>query len=196
MENIFSLPYSEYEVIVELQKKLTKKDGNAFYIPTSRQQKGIDFIIHNNKTNKLLRIQVKSSRSYIDKPKKLKSGKIKEPKFRYNLWFNNFIERYQEDNADYYILFGLYPQYKATKNIKSKNAFWNSIILCFSEKEMIEFLEEVKTKKEQKTDRFFGIAFNDPKELYATRGFIEDKDVSDYFLKNRLEELKEQLNIL
>ncbi|MBL7135865.1 MAG: hypothetical protein ISS81_04625 [Candidatus Marinimicrobia bacterium] len=46
MEGVFSLPYSEYEVINQLQKKLKKSEGYSFYIPTSRQQKGIDFIIH------------------------------------------------------------------------------------------------------------------------------------------------------
>ena len=94
MEGIFTLPYSEYEVIVQLQKKFSKKEGFAFYIPTSRQQKGIDFIIHNDKKNIMKRIQVKSSRSYVDTPKTLKSGKIKSVKYKYNLWFNNFIDKY------------------------------------------------------------------------------------------------------
>ena len=30
MEGIFTLPYSEYEVINKLQKKLTKAEGNFF----------------------------------------------------------------------------------------------------------------------------------------------------------------------
>ena len=120
MEGVFTLPYSEYEVINELQKKFKKSDGYSFYIPTSRQQKGIDFIFHNNKINKMLRVQVKSSRSYINKPRKLKSGRIKSVKFKYTLWFRNFINKYKKDNADYYILFGLYPVYNEKKNIKGK----------------------------------------------------------------------------
>lgn len=73
MDAIFTLPYSEYEVIDVLRKKL--KNGASFYIPTSRQQKGIDFIIHNNKSNKYLRVQVKSSRAYVDEPREKKGNK-------------------------------------------------------------------------------------------------------------------------
>ena len=91
MEGIFTLPYSEYEVLNQLQKKLKKSEGYSFYIPTSRQQKGVDFIVNNNKSNKFCRFQVKSSRSYIDRPRKLKSGEVKEVKYRFNLWFNNFL---------------------------------------------------------------------------------------------------------
>jgi|SRR3989344_1147690 len=193
MESIFTLPYSEYEVINQLQRKLTKSEGNSCYIPTSRQQKGIDFIIHNSKHNKFLRFQVKSSRSYVKKPKKLKSGKIKDIKYKYHLWFNNFLERYEKENADYYILFGLYPVYQQTKNIKSKSVFWKSLILCFSEKEMIELLEKVKTKREKKADKFFGFGFNMDNEIFGTRGFEEDINLSDFLLENKLKELKQKL---
>ena|SRR3989344_752683 len=191
MEGIFTLPYSEYEVINKLQKKLTKAEGNFFYIPTSRQQKGIDFILHNN--NKFLRFQVKSSRSYIHTPKKLKSGKLKDVKYKYHLWFNNFLERYKENNADYYILFGLYNDYQQKKHIKSKFVFWKSLILCFSEKEIHEILKKVKTKREQKTDNFFGLGFNIDNQIFGTRGFEEDLDLSEYLLENKLNELKEKL---
>ncbi len=190
MEGIFTLPYSEYEVINQLQKKLKKSEGNSYYIPTSRQQKGIDFIIHNNKSNKLIRVQVKSSRSYVDKPKKLKSGKFKDIKYKYHLWFNNFLEKYNVNNADYYILFGLYPIYQQSKNIKSKSIFWKSIILCFSEKEIFDLLKKVKTKKEKKIDKFFGFGFNVEKNIFGTRGFEEDIDMSNFLLEAKLDELK------
>lgn len=193
MEGIFTLPYSEYEAINKLQKKLTKSNGNSFYIPTSRQQKGIDFILHNSKNNKFLRFQVKSSRSYVHTPKKLNSGKIKEIKYKYNFWFNNFIERYEDDNADYYILFGLYPVYQQGANIKSRATFWKSIILCLSEKEMIKILEKVKTKKEKNIDKFFGFGFNEEKKIFGTRGFEKEIDLSEYLLENKLDELKKQL---
>ena len=193
MEGIFTLPYSEYEAINQLQKKLTKADGNSYYIPTSRQQKGIDFILHNNTTNKLLRFQVKSSRTYMHDPKKLKSGKIKEAKFQYHMWFNNFLERYEKDNADYYLLFGLYPVYNQNKNIKSKTAFWKSLVLCFSEEEMINILEKVKTKKEKKADKFFGIGFNVKTKIFGTRGFEEEIDLSNFLIENKIDELKRKL---
>ena len=192
MEGIFTLPYSEYEVINQLQKKLTKSEGNSYYIPTSRQQKGIDFIVHNSKHNKFLRFQVKSSRPYINKPKKLKSGKIK---YRYDMWFNNFLKKCEERNADYYLLFGLYPDYQQAKNIKSKFVFWKSLILCFSEKEMIKLLKKVKTKKENKVDKFFGFGFNADNQIFGTRGFEEDINLSRFLFKNKLKKLKSKLGL-
>ncbi len=192
MEGIFTLPYSEYEVIVQLQKKFSKKEGFAFYIPTSRQQKGIDFIIHNDKKNIMKRIQVKSSRSYVDTPKTLKSGKIKSVKYKYNLWFNNFIDKYDKNNADYYILFGLFPVYTQDENIKSKNIFWKSLILCFNEKEMQELLKQVKTKREKKEDKFFGFGFNTEKEIFATRGFLNEENKSNFLLDNKVDSIKSE----
>ncbi|MBK8394996.1 MAG: hypothetical protein IPL26_07075 [Leptospiraceae bacterium] len=192
MEGIFTLPYSEYEVIVQLQKKFSKKEGFAFYIPTSRQQKGIDFIIHNDKKNIMKRIQVKSSRSYVDTPKTLKSGKVKSVKYKYNLWFNNFIDKYDKNNADYYILFGLFPVYTQDENIKSKNIFWKSLILCFNEKEMQELLKQVKTKREKKEDKFFGFGFNTEKEIFATRGFLNEENKSNFLLDNKVDSIKSE----
>ena len=192
MEGIFTLPYSKYEVIVQLQKKFSKKEGFAFYIPTSRQQKGIDFIIHNDKKNIMKRIQVKSSRSYVDTPKTLKSGKIKSVKYKYNLWFNNFIDKYDKNNADYYILFGLFPVYTQDENIKSKNIFWKSLILCFNEKEMQELLKQVKTKREKKEDKFFGFGFNTEKEIFATRGFLNEENKSNFLLDNKVDSIKSE----
>ena len=192
MEGIFTLPYSEYEVIVQLQKKFSKQEGFSFYIPTSRQQKGIDFIIHNNKKNKMMRIQVKSSRSYINTPKILKSGKVKSVKYKYNLWFNNFIDKYDKNNADYYILFGLFPVYNQDENIKSKNVFWKSLILCFNEKEMQDLLKKVKTKREKKEDKFFGFGFNTEKEIFATRGFLNEENKSDFLLDNKIDLIKSE----
>lgn len=66
MEPVFTLPYSEHQAIEQITKKLKKSDGYSVYIPTSRQQKGVDFIVHNSKSNKFARVQVKSSRSYTD----------------------------------------------------------------------------------------------------------------------------------
>lgn len=189
MEGVFSLPYSEYQVINHLQKKLKKSDGYSIFIPVSRQQKGIDFIIQNLATKKTLRFQVKSSRAYIHEPKEMKNGKIK---YNYYLWLNNFIDRYEKDNADYYILYGLYPTYNSKKSVKSKN--WNSIILCYSENEMIELLNRVKTKKEKKKDQFFGFGFNTPKQIFATRGLEEHEDSTCFLIENKIQQLKSDLS--
>jgi len=188
MDAIFSLPYSEYEVINELKKKL--KNGCSFYIPTSRQQKGIDFVIHNSESNQFLRIQVKSSRAYVDEPSE-RMGKKRI--YEYNLWFNNFIDKYEPGNADYYLLFGLYPQYNIKKNIKSKGIFWKKIVLCFSEKEMNGLLKKIKKTKNNKPDRFFGISFDDPNEIFGSRGFEKGVDMSQHLLDKKISEIHNKL---
>src|SRR5574344_872638 len=145
MDSIFTIPFSEYSVIEHIQRELKKKEGFSVFIPTSRQQKGIDFLLHYAKNNRTLRFQVKSSKTYIHDPKR-----SSKKRYNYYLWLNNFIEKYEKGNSDYYIIFGLYPVYDNRKNIKSK--FWKSIVLCYSEEEMFELLNQVKTKKEQKVD--------------------------------------------
>jgi hypothetical protein len=191
MDAIFTLPYSEYEVINILKKTL--KTGYSFYIPTSRQQKGIDFIIHNDKSNMHLRVQVKSSRSYVDEPRE-KEGRKRL--YRHNLWFNNFVDKYESGNADYYLLFGLYPAYDISKNIRSKESFWKSIVLCFSEKEMFDLLKNIKKTKKDRIDRFFGVSFDDPGRVFGSRGFKEGADLSRYLLDGRLAELRKDLDCI
>ena len=66
MDAIFTLPYSEYGAINELKSKL--KGGYSYYIPTSRQQKGIDFIIGSI---------IKSSEENFEKIKKDKEEESK-----------------------------------------------------------------------------------------------------------------------
>lgn len=190
MDAIFTLPYSEYEAINEIKKKL--KGGYSFYVPTSRQQKGIDFIIHNSQNNTFLRFQVKSSRSYVHEPGlKKRGGRI----YQNNFWFNSFFERYKDGNADYYILFGLYPEYKIGKNIRSKKVFWKNLILCFSEQEMFECLRTIKLTKKNKMDPFFGVSFDYVDEIFATRGFQGNPNLSKYLLKNKLNELQNKLTL-
>lgn len=175
MEPIFSLPYSEHQVIEQISKRLKKSDGYSIYIPTSRQQKGVDFIIHNSNSNKFARVQVKSSRSYADEDK-------------HYLWYNNFIEKYAPGNADFYILFGLYSVYHNKSSIK-KGQFWKPITLCFSEKSMFDFLKQVKTKKEHKPDRFFAFAFTTPTNIECARG-PTDYDVLSHLLDNQIDDIK------
>lgn len=180
MEPVFTLPYSEHQVIEEVAKRLRKSDGYAIYIPTSRQQKGVDFVIHNTISNKYARVQVKASRSYSEDD-------------RHYLWYNNFIDKYEQGNADFYMLFGLYPVFKTGKKGIKKGEFWRPITLCFSEKEMFAFLKQVKTKKESKNDRFFAFGFTSPKSIVCARG-PADYDVSKTLLDDKVEIIKKFLN--
>lgn len=186
MDSIFTIPFSEYSVIEHIQRELKKKEGFSVFIPTSRQQKGIDFLLHYAKNNRTLRFQVKSSKTYIHDPKR-----SSKKRYNYYLWLNNFIEKYEKGNSDYYIIFGLYPVYDNRKNIKSK--FWKSIVLCYSEEEMFELLNQVKTKKEQKVDPFFGYGFDNDTKIFATRGLAEEIDSSQYLLKNQIVHIKHKI---
>ena len=189
MNPIFSLPYSEYEAIIQMQHHFKKKDGFSIFIPTSRQQKGIDFIILNTTNSKVLRFQVKGSRPYDGE----------NERFKHTFWFNNFSfpDRYKLGAADVYILFGLYPAYNVDKNIKSRSQFWKSLVLAFRDSEMRKFLDGIRTKKGEK-DRFFYISFNDPSaEIVVTRGNPNRQkkieDIKDHLLANKVPELKKKL---
>ena len=52
MEAIFSLPYPEFAIATILQKNFKKKDGFSIQIPLSRQQKGLDLLVYNQRVPK------------------------------------------------------------------------------------------------------------------------------------------------
>ena len=150
MEPIFSLPYSEFAVMQELSRYFKKDQGFSAYVPTSRQQKGVDFLIHSQKTNKCARFQVKASQSY---PRQV----YKNQPYRHSLWFSNFLGKYVDGFCDFYCLFGLYPPGDLSSGqIDANKGVWQPLLLCLTDSEMKEFLQSVKTKKEpKKPDRFF-----------------------------------------
>ena len=180
MEGIITLPYSEYAVANKLNGYFKKKDGYAVFIPASRQQKGVDLILANLNANKMVKIQIKASRSY--------QTNGKDPEYTYGLWFNNFIDKYQKGNADYYILYGIYPEYTG-KNLASKK-IWKDIYHCFSEKEMSTLLNKVKLRRSDKKDTFFGLVFNNDKKIKTERGFRKEEDLTDYLLQNKIGEIE------
>ena len=179
MEPIISLPFSEYSAINQIVKYLKKSEGYSVFVPTSRQQKGIDFIIYNSLSHKTVSVQVKSSRTYT-------RGGVNY------LWFNNFINKYNEGNADFYLLFGLYPKYNLQQNIR-KGDFWSPIILIYSEKEMFDFMRQVVTKKSGNPDKFFAFGFDLPSKIHCSRG-PDDYDVTRHLLKNQIESVKSLLS--
>jgi hypothetical protein len=189
MDPVFTLPYSEYAVIDRFTKQLSKRQGFSVYVPASRQEKGVDFLVHNSKQQRSLRFQVKSSRSYINDDKKsLSKGHLK-----YTLWFNNFRKRYMAGEADYYILFGLYPDYTVDSQIAAKKSFWCPLILCFRDEEMKALLDSVLTKKERKPDRFFYIAFDTHDQVYGTRGFTSRLDLSCHLFERQMPNIIKEL---
>ena len=189
MEGIFTLPYSEYAVANKLNE-LLGKNNCSIYIPTSRQQKGIDLIVNKNETKNIVRIQVKSSRTYID------GGK--NPDFQYHLWLGNFINRYQKNLADFYIIVGIYAELNMEMKVSSKTKIWKELYLCYTDNEMYKLLKNVKTINKSKSDLFFGYSFTSPNKIYLSRGFkylsLNEREASADLLDNKIEYIKTILN--
>ena len=76
-------------------------------------------------------------------------------------------------------------------NAGVKSTTWDTIMLAFTNKEMSLFMSEVKQKKDPtKDDRMFGFGFDSSKAIYQTRGFREIRDMSQYLIENRLDEIR------
>ena len=187
MDGIITLPYSEFAVTNKLNSCLKRYDC-SIYVPMSRQQKGIDLIIHKNSTKTIARIQIKSSRTYY--------GKDSGAEYPYYLWLNNFIGRYKKGVADFYIIFGLFAEPNTKQKITTKNKVWKEIYLCFNDNEMSSLLKSIRIKTSNKSDSFFGFGFKSSNEVYLGRGFhlVKNKDVSDNILDNKITEIIKFLN--
>lgn len=180
MQPIFTMQYGEFAVADFLSKRI--KDVSVF-IPASAQEKGIDLLLyrHDHGCNKLNTVQVKMSRTYYnDKPD---SG------YPYYLWFNRFNV---QQNANWYILVGIYARHSDDElNAKANSTSWDTIMLALTNKEMSLFMSEVKQKKDpSKDDKMFGFGFNAKKEIFQTRGFSEERDMSHYLIENRIDEIR------
>ena len=191
MDPVFTLPYSEYAVVEKLTKHLGKRDGFSIYVPASRQEKDVDFLVHDSIHNKSLRFQVKGSRSYVRDDQ----GSIDKGRLKYTFWFNNFRKKYSPGNAEFYVLFGLYPDYSLDTSINSRRQSWRPLILCIPDIEMGALLDSVKTKKKKEPDRFFYVAFNSPNQVYGTRGFVTRRDLSEYLLDRQIPGIKMKLTL-
>lgn len=184
MEPIFTMQYGEFAVADYLSKKI--KNASVF-IPASSQEKGIDLLLyrHENGCNITNTIQVKMSRTYYDEKEKAK--------FPYHLWFNRFqIQK----NANWYILVGIYAKRpEDVEKAKAKSASWDTIMLAFKNKEMAAFMAEVKQKKDPtKDDLMFGFGFDDEKQIYQTRGCLIPKNMTQFLIENRLEQIENSFN--
>lgn len=186
MEPIFTISYSEYSVAQKLKDELKC----SVFLPLSAQEKGIDLLLYKfeyNKT-KTLTVQVKTSRAYIKQGKHAGSN---------DLWFNKFVP---QDNADWFILTGLYPKLSQDKDSKGK-VVWREIFLAFTNTEMKEFMQSLKQKKDNsKSDKMFGFNFkenNNEIEIEQTRGYhengIDKRNMNKYLLHNRVNEMRMSL---
>ena len=183
MEPVFTIQYAEYAVADYLAKKLK----TSVFIPSSAQEKGIDLLLYRHDAkdgNKVATVQVKMSRVYIDEKKQL-------PGYYNHLWFSRFAV---QENADWFVLVGVYPEFSKTKGKATKPSKWETIMLAFTKSEMKQFMSEVKQKKNtEKDDRMFGFSFNGQKSIFQTRGFKTYRDMSGYLIEKRLGEITESI---
>lgn len=187
MNPVFTVPYSEYTVAQKLKNELKC----SVFIPMSAQEKGIDLLFYKfeDGKNKILTVQVKNSRSYVER---------EDGVFCHGLWFNRFVP---QDNADWFILIGSYPKFPQDTHYKGK-VEWSEIFLAFTYAEMKDFMDNLTQKKDNtKPDKMFCFRFknNDGEELKIeqTRGYhengIDKRDMSKYLLNNRIEEIRKSL---
>lgn len=177
MNPIFTLQYGEFSVADTLSKKLK---NISVFVPASSQEKGIDLLLyrHENGKRTTLTVQVKMSRTYINV----------NPKYENTLWFNRFEP---QENADWFILTGMYAAFPKSLDAAVKEAQWNNIMLAFTYNEMVEFMDEVRQKKDKtKVDKMFGFGFNCVDEIFQTRGYGSERDMSKYLLENRLDDIE------
>lgn len=178
MQAMFTLQYGEFVVADYLSKAI--KEASVF-IPTSSQEKGIDLLLYKfqDGVNVVNTIQVKMSRAYYYPNKK----------YQGTLWLNRFVP---QDNADWFIIVGIYAKYpERIENAKATDTKWDTIMLAFTNKEMKQFMEEVRLKTNpEKYDKMFGFGFNGKDEIMQTRGFAEDRDMKKYLIENRIDEIR------
>lgn len=186
MEPIFTLPYSEYIVADKLKRKLKQV---SIFIPSSRQEKGVDIaaVYYGEKKNKITTFQVKYSRPY-ETAKKV-SIKGKEVEMKYRFWFSKFKV---PENADWIIIVGVIPKFK--RNYRVKNQLWGTIILAFTKDEIKDLLDSIHQKKnKKKKEKFFDFQTDESlKNVFLFRGASKNnpKCLKKYLLLNRIEEIQ------
>jgi hypothetical protein len=150
MDEVFTLTYPEFFIANFLGKILHKKKGYSVHIPLNRQQRGHDLLLFYSNSMASARIQIKSSRSYQQKPPKILTG---NQRFQYGLWFMNF--KYRKNDADFYFLFAHYPRMNVRlNNARLPEKWWDYRLLIFRDKEMGRFLSRLKTRSGKRKHSF------------------------------------------
>jgi hypothetical protein len=188
MDPIFTISYPEYAVAHHLRSALPQKDGYSIHVPLSRQEKGVDLVLTRrfNGITRAAGLQVKGSRTYSPT-----SPKMRERHMLYNTWYNTF--RVPEE-ADFFLFIGIYPP-EIARSSKKLDTFWASMILMFTNRELVEFFKSVKTVG-GKPDSKFSFGFDEPDAVCLTRGdpLRGKKDYSAFLLQNRADDLKSFLS--
>ena len=194
MEPTFTLTYPEFCVAQRLTRLLPAKRGYRVFVPTSRQEPGIDLVLgrRTGGRTRVATIQVKASRTYNPRPavKRRLEGYITKRTFRYYTWFNTFPCPPQ---ADFFALIALYPA-RDVQERRELGGWWTPLILLFTQGEMRRFLRSVRTVA-GKPDQMFGFGFDEPRHVYQTRGDRRrrGRDYSMHLLEQRVGMLRSSL---
>jgi hypothetical protein len=181
----YSLSFGEDVVAGELASALngeTKKQY-SIYAPLSRQEKGIDLLIRNNKNGKTTSIQVKESRIWSNE-----QGQI-------GTFFNVFAID-ENQRADFYALIAMYPFYKGEKPMQFNAVQYKPLIQIYTYEEMKEELGKLTTKKGTKEGKF-SHQFKEEDDIVLSRGYVKgvntlnngSNERAKYLLKNRTKDL-------
>jgi len=188
MDAIFTLPYSEYAAANMLAAAFTPSKGYSVFIPASRSEKGVDLILAKRGTNKteVLSFQVKASRTYSKRPP---IRETKDRRFAHTTWFKRFEIPKQ---ADYFILFGLYPPEQSASKRVSKS-WWKSMCLVFSNDEMTRLMGSIKTKGGKPESSFY-FEFDNANEVFLTRGSVGGpRDYSHCLFSRKIKAIREAI---
>lgn len=158
-------------------------DGFSVQIPLSRQQKGFDLLIYHRASKKSAAIQVRASRSYFEKPP-IRSTTVRH---NYTFWFKRFKEAHGQ--ADFYILFGLYPKSDIVSaplhRKRIPKAWWHHRMLLFSDEEMHKLIKPIPE------NGFFSFSFDHGSDnMTLTRGAEEYVDYSEHTLFRKIDLLR------
>jgi len=189
MESIFTIPFTEYVSMEEISHFFRKGKGYSILIPSSRQQKGFDFVLFNQNNNKSLKFQVKSSKVYMGKEPK---REIKKRRFQYYFWMNKF--EIEEHDSDYYLFIGIY-----NKNInklkmdhsKDYKKWYKFQFFIFSKQELITLFNTF-------TESTFAIGFDNEKQAFLTKGRGAEtfEEFSQYILdSDKMKNIEEKLEM-
>lgn len=182
MDPVFTIQWPEFLLANRLSRLLPKSRGYSVFVPTSRQEKGIDLAVVRKRPNgasTVATFQVKASRTYSPAPPK----RATTQRFRFYTWFNRFAV---PDEADFFLLFGMYaPDPQRTKPV---SAFWyKDCTLLFTVQEMRDFMASCLTVGGGQ-DKMFGFGFDNETKVIQTRGDKErsGRDYTSFLLDNRL----------
>jgi hypothetical protein len=186
MEPVFTLPYTEFVVAEQLSKSLGKAQGYAVCVPLSRQQRGMDLLVHNLRTGKSATVQIKSSRAYANRSSR---NRLPRRAYDYHLWFNAFDTG--APTADFYALIGLFPRRRLSSRRLSRarrpSNWWQSIILILPANRVRGLVRSVARQR----DRFFYVGFDESlKRVALTRGAPTPRPWTKHLLRHSVSALR------